>query len=68
MGVLSKTVPKLLGDLARNRIRVRRLLPLDRESFKIGVINGPDGRGIPYVMPAVRTPGNGRPSPGTPRV
>ena len=53
---LSGIVRKLLGDLARNRIRVRRLLP-GQEFFKIGVISGPDGRGIPYVMPAVRTPG-----------
>ena len=53
---LSRIVRKLLGDPARNRIRVRRLL-LDREFFKISVINGLVGRGIPYVMPAVRTRG-----------
>ena len=55
---LSGIVRKLLGDLARNRIRVRRLLP-GQAFFKIGVISGPDGRGIPYVMPAVRLVGMG---------
>ena len=53
---LSRIVRKLLGDLARSRIKVRRLL-LDREFFKISVINELVSRGIPYVMPAIRTRG-----------
>ena len=52
---LSRIVRKLLGNLARNRIQMRLLL--DREFFKISVINELDARGIPYVMPAVKTPG-----------
>ena len=35
---------------------MRRLLP-GREFCRIGAIDGSNGRWIPYVMPAVRTPG-----------
>ena len=53
---LAEIVSDLLQDLERNKIDVRRLL-LDREFFKIGVINEIDKHDIKYIMPAVKTPG-----------
>ena len=53
---LTEIVPELLQDLERNGIKVRRLF-VDREFFKIGVINEIDKRGIKYIMPAIKTQG-----------
>ena len=53
---LAEIVENLLKDLARNRVRVRRLL-VDREFFSVSVIRLLCKLGVMFVMPAVRTHG-----------
>lgn len=53
---LAGIVRNLLEDLARNQIKVRRLLA-DREFFSIDIINTLNAMGVKYIMPAVKNKG-----------